>query len=156
MYDFTEVDLEVQNNLLNDVTDLLQLGVPEETYFQNIIKKEENINAFKPGMLKIDIGLSSDLIQINRKTSNLLDWIGDCGGFIEALKVILGFLVSGYNNYVLQSVLTRNLVRFVPSTSNSTSTSKKSRPKHEKRLERKTSFRETYLDPPDSSSKKHF
>ena len=66
-------------------------------------------------MFKIDIGLNSDLIQINRKTSSLLDWMGDCGGFIEALKILLGFLVSGYNSHALKSVLTRNLVRFVPS-----------------------------------------
>ena len=62
------------------------------------------------------IGLKSDLIKINRKTDSLLDWLGDCGGFMESLKLIGEFLVSSYSGYALKYLLALNFVRFVPSS----------------------------------------
>ena len=43
--------------------------------------------------------------------------MGNCGGFMEALKIIGKALVFSYNAYVLKSTLAQNLVRFVPSKS---------------------------------------
>ena len=62
----------------------------------------------------IVIGLESDMIKISRKTDSLLDWVGDCGGFMEALKIISSILVLSYNSYALKSTLATNLVRYVP------------------------------------------
>ena len=54
------------------------------------------------------------MIKISRKTDSLLDWVGDCGGFMEALKIISSILVLSYNSYALKSTLATNLVRYVP------------------------------------------
>ena len=66
-------------------------------------------------LFSIWIGLSSDLLKITRKTDSLLDLVGNCGGFLEALKIIGSILVFSYNSYALRSTLALNLVRFVPS-----------------------------------------
>ena len=60
------------------------------------------------------MGLSSDLKTITRKTDSVFDWISDCGGFMEALKIIIYSLVFSYNSYRLKYNLAFNLVRFVP------------------------------------------
>ena len=60
------------------------------------------------------IGIESDLIKITRKTDSIIDWMGNCGGFMEALKIVGKILVFSYNSYALKSTLAHNLVRFVP------------------------------------------
>ena len=60
------------------------------------------------------IGIKSDMIKITRKTDSIIDWMGNCGGFMEALKIIGKILVFSYNAYALKSTLALNLVRFVP------------------------------------------
>ena len=62
----------------------------------------------------INIGIKSDMIKITRKTDSIIDWMGNCGGFMEALKIICTIIVSPYNSYALKSILALNLVRFVP------------------------------------------
>ena len=54
------------------------------------------------------------MLAITRKTDSLTDWFGNCGGFLEALKVVSSVFVFSYNNFALQSTLVLNLVRFVP------------------------------------------
>ena len=55
------------------------------------------------------------MIKITRKTDSIFDWLGNCGGFMEALKIIGKLFVFSYNAYALKSTLAQNLVRFVPS-----------------------------------------
>ena len=55
------------------------------------------------------------MIKITRKTDSIIDWLSNCGGFMEALKIIGYTLVFSYNSYALKSTLALNLVRFVPS-----------------------------------------
>ena len=59
------------------------------------------------------------MININRKTESLLDVASSCGGLMRALMVFTSILVSPYNQYVLKSLMTANLVRFIPSESSS-------------------------------------
>ena len=54
------------------------------------------------------------MIAITRKTDSITDWLGGCGGFMEALKIVSGVLMFSYNTYALQTTLALNLVRFVP------------------------------------------
>ena len=61
------------------------------------------------------IGIKSDLILITRKTDSIIDLLGNCGGFYEALMGIGQILAFSYNTYALKSTLAKNLVRFVPS-----------------------------------------
>ena len=43
--------------------------------------------------------------------------MGNCGGFMEALRIVGQILVFAYNSYALKSTLAENLVRFVPKSS---------------------------------------
>ena len=73
------------------------------------------------------IGIKSDMIKITRKTDSIFDWLGNCGGFLEALKIIGYILVIPYNAYALKSTLAKNLVRFVPSQSKNSNSSAKNK-----------------------------
>ena len=68
-------------------------------------------------LLRMNIYLDSEITEINRKTESLLDVLGSAGGLFRALTVFVSILVSPYNKYALKSLLTFNLVRFVPSES---------------------------------------
>ena len=61
------------------------------------------------------IGIKSDMVKITRKTDSIFDWLGNCGGFMEALSIIGFALVSSFDSYALMKTLAQNLVRFVPS-----------------------------------------
>ena len=71
--------------------------------------------------------MKSDMIKINRKTDSILDLLGNCGGFMEALKIIGKALVFSFNAYALKSNLVQNLVRFVPSQAKNSDSSAKSK-----------------------------
>ena len=51
------------------------------------------------------IGMRSDLTTISRKTDSIVDWMGNCGGFMEALKIVSRILVFSYNAYALKATL---------------------------------------------------
>ncbi len=50
--------------------------------------------------------------QINRKTYSFLEWLGDCGGLMDALYLIAEFLVGPLSIFALKSRLVSTLVRF--------------------------------------------
>ena len=66
-------------------------------------------------LFELYLGIKGDLIKITRKTDSIFDWLGNCGGFMEALKMIGFALVASFNAYALKSTLAQNLLRFVPS-----------------------------------------
>ena len=76
------------------------------------------------------IGIKSDLIKISRKTDSVIDWMGNCGGFMEALFFIGYALVISYNAYALKSTLAQNLVRFVLSQSKNSDKSPENKLSH--------------------------
>ena len=45
----------------------------------------------------------------------MLDWLGDCGGLLDALNFIAQLLLNPYSLYALQSKLSLLLVKFKPS-----------------------------------------
>ena len=55
------------------------------------------------------------MIDINRKTESIIDVLSASGGLLRALMVITNIFVGPYNRFVLHSLLTVSLVRFVPS-----------------------------------------
>ena len=57
------------------------------------------------------------MMKITRKTDSLLDLVGNCGGFMEALKIVGRLLAFAFSAYELKVTLAQNLVRFVPSKS---------------------------------------
>ena len=66
-------------------------------------------------LARFSLRLNNGMIDINRTTESLIDVLSSCGGLLRALMVILNVVVGPYNRYVLHSLLTLNLVRFVPS-----------------------------------------
>ena len=57
------------------------------------------------------------MIKVSRKTESLLDVLSSTGGLMSYLLSIVSVVVIPYNKYVLASLLTLNLVRYVPSES---------------------------------------
>ena len=58
------------------------------------------------------------MIKITRMTDSILDLLGNCGGFMEALKIIGKILIFSYNAHAFNSTLAHNLFRFVPKKEN--------------------------------------
>ena len=67
--------------------------------------------------MKVVIRVKSDMNVINRKTDNLLDWLGDWGGLLDGLRYVCHIILTPYTSYALQLLLTKSLVRFVPKSS---------------------------------------
>ena len=44
----------------------------------------------------------------------MLDWLGDCGGLLDALNFIAQLLLNPFSVYALQSKLSLLLVKFKP------------------------------------------
>ena len=55
---------------------------------------------------------------INRKTDNLLDWMGDWGGLIDGLSLIAEILINNYQVYAFKIKIAWLFVRFKPSKHN--------------------------------------
>ena len=68
-------------------------------------------------LLRFNIYLEDEITEINRKTESFFDALSFAGGLMRSLTVFASILVSPYNKYSLKSLLTLNLVRFVPSES---------------------------------------
>ena len=113
-----KMDFEMQSYLLNDATNLLQYGSPDEKYFTVPAEKENfALRVSTDGnFFEINIGIKSDMIQINRKTETLLDLLSACGGLFRALNALCENLINPYSLYALQAHLALNLVRFIPSS----------------------------------------
>ena len=86
------------------------------------------------------IGIESDLVKISRKTDSIVDWMGNCGGFMEALKIVSNMIIGSYNGYALKLTLAMNLVRFVPSLSSNSEKNDKV-----KLNQRRRQFRKKYM-----------
>lgn len=92
------IDYRVQTRLLNDDTEIVQVGDSVERYYNSYIEEklipkysawntpitEDNpTNRYK--FASLEVNMSRDLRQIDRETYSLLDWLGDVGGLLECL-----------------------------------------------------------------------
>lgn len=50
-------------------------------------------------------------LQINRETYDVLSWLGDIGGLIDALYYISNLILKPFSQFMLQSMLLRSLFR---------------------------------------------
>ena len=62
-----------------------------------------------------EINLSADKKVINRETYSLLDWLGDVGGLIDALRYLCKFIIGPVTSFSLQATLLSKLFRQRPS-----------------------------------------
>ena len=64
---------------------------------------------------EIDIKTDANLYIINRKTDSLLDWLAGWGGLLDGLSFLGKKLLFTYASYILNAMLSKELVRIVPS-----------------------------------------
>ena len=60
----------------------------------------------------LEVNLNEDLKQIDRETYSMLDWLGDIGGLIEALKVFGEVIISSMSMFAFKSRLASLIVSF--------------------------------------------
>ena len=65
--------------------------------------------------MEIDILIDRDLYLIDRKTDSLLDWLANWGGLLDGLSFIGRNMLVSYAGYFLNTMLSSELVRTVPS-----------------------------------------
>ena len=99
----------MQANELQDETAFLQYGQSDETIYYSPVEnleildsswnkfptdesEETRKNRYK--FFSFEIELSKDLKRVERQTYGILDWLGDCGGLLDALLAI-GELIAG-------------------------------------------------------------
>ena len=103
----------------------MQFGNSEDTFFYGFEAKEkpsswinfpteENPeNKFK--FISVEVSQNKDLIKHNRQTYSLLDWLGDCGGLLDALSLIGEIITYPFSVFALNAKLASLLVRYKPS-----------------------------------------
>ena len=129
----------MKTNALNDATDLFQIFDGEDKKFyapvtENFQVKDSSWNEF-PSELEPDnkykfyslhVSTNSDLLEINRKTTSFLDWMGEWGGLMDALHSISTVIISPYSAFALHSYLVSlGIVKVLPKTKNKKKDSKR-------------------------------
>ena len=64
----------------------------------------------------IHFELNKSLKRTDRETYSLLDWLGDCGGLLDALYVIGSVLAAPFASFALNNKLISTMVRQKPKT----------------------------------------
>ena len=64
--------------------------------------------------ISMDIELIKSLKQFNRQTYGLLEWLGDCGGLLDALLFLSKIIIKPFAVFSLWQKLTEILVRILP------------------------------------------
>ena len=114
--------------MLLDETQLFQLGDVRETKFYSsphvdelkqsptswntYPTKEDPTKKYK--FFSLDIQLNRNLKTHSRQTYSVLDWLGDCGGLMDALFFIAKVLANPFSLFALNIKLRRLLVRIQP------------------------------------------
>ena len=62
----------------------------------------------------LDFTFSKDLIEINRQTYSLLDWMGDIGGLIDGLFLLADLFMAPLSKLALQGFIMTSLFRVYP------------------------------------------
>ena len=77
----------------------------------DLLSKNET-GLFKFSSIEVNLDLRVRII--NRQTYDVLGWLGDLGGLIDALYYIIFFILSPYTSYRLKSKILRGLFRMQP------------------------------------------
>ena len=63
----------------------------------------------------LEINLSRDLRVINRQTYSILDFLGDCGGLLDALKLLGELFANPVALYMFRTKIASLIVHILPS-----------------------------------------
>ena len=113
------IEYKIDASLLHDESDLVKLGFAEEIQFYSAPTEitstasawdkfpvNDPLNpdlAFtKYKFTSFAVSINMDLRQINRVTYGLLDWLGDCGGLIDAIFLIAEAIVFPFGSFALK------------------------------------------------------
>ena len=107
-------DIYLKSSLVNDNSKFLKVGSQEEYTFQsfdtsdtampfsswtNFPTPENPTSKYKYASLSFFV--DRNLHSIYRETYGLLDWMGDCGGLLDALFFIGKIIMFPYSSYAL-------------------------------------------------------
>lgn len=118
------LNFDILQNRRSDETDLVQLGNKDETDFYNLNMQTFQLGVSSwnlypteedPGSLykftSLYMKVSRDLIETSRQTYSLLDWLGDCGGLLDACFFLGEALLSPFSFYVFKARISSLLTR---------------------------------------------
>ena len=119
------IDSRILLNELQDETEILQFGFEDEDDFLEHRMDVPQPSAWNEhpsknatGLYKfssIEFNLDLRVRIINRQTYDILSWLGDLGGLVDALYYVTQALMIPYTSYALRSSLLRMLFRLQPS-----------------------------------------
>ena len=105
-----------QKNKLEDESDFLQLGqsdeiefhtfqtsAPQPTAWTDFPNKKDPYAQYK--YASFDIELNPDLVYWQRQTYSVLDFLGDLGGLLDALRLIGEALIAPFSEFALKVTL---------------------------------------------------
>ena len=114
-------------NELEDATQMIQYGYAQLKEYLDVYKDEPGTSSWSDDLIKkpdgrykyvsMELNFSQNLHIINRDTYSLLDWLGDIGGLLDALKYLVQIIIMPYVSYTYKSQLLTKMFRFQPSQS---------------------------------------
>ena len=109
---------------LQDETDFVQYGQEDSTEYNWINRIQPQSSAWlehptknETGLYKfssIEFNLDNRIGVVQRETYDLLSWLGDIGGLIDALKYAVQFIMAPYAAFSAKSTLLKSLFRMKP------------------------------------------
>ena len=114
---------EIHKNILEDETNLIQLGYAEETSYidyhlklpeasaWNVFPTKENPNA-RYKFISVEFSFSYDQTLVQRQSYSLLDWMGDMGGLADAFYILGKLLIFPISSFALKSQQMSSIFRF--------------------------------------------
>ena len=117
----------VNREVLNDQTSLFQIGDSQETIFYDLTGESiplPGLGRYYPSKSNpygpyyyyaLFFTMNLDVTVHNRKTYSLLDWLGDVGGLLDGLYLVVEFFIASYQTLILNRYLSSALVWIKPS-----------------------------------------
>ena len=116
----------LQTRLLQDETNVVNLFEQQTTFYglrdeffrlqdsawDQFPSSDKPFDKYK--YVSFDLRLVKDLQQISRQTYGLLEWLGDCGGLIDALTLIAKLIINPFSVFTLWQKLAEFLVKIRP------------------------------------------
>ena len=116
------VSLFCRMNELDDETQFVQYGFSDLATYIDVIKDEPGISSWSDDLIKnpggrykyvsMELNFSQDLHVTTRQTYSLLDWLGDIGGLLDALRYTVQLLMLPYVGYTSKTFLMTRLFQF--------------------------------------------
>jgi len=104
-----------EENMLEDETEYLNIGIPTERKYNYIDIKGiaqpsyYNDYPYNTKVISFHLFANSEMKILGRETYSVLEFLGDMGGLNDALQIIFGMLIAPFATLQLQSMLANKL-----------------------------------------------